>query len=185
MGCRVVLQAYLDAPQRVAGLVLVDGSYIGTGDPQAAEQAMRQHIDTIGYSTMIQGFFADMFLGERDPAVKDRLISRALLLPESIGARLFARIVGWDARFMDSALARVTVPLLVIQSTYVNLERVGVPLQPGASTPWLELIRHYVPMAQIEIISGAGHFTMLDKPPAVNPLLAAFVATVSRSHKIV
>jgi pimeloyl-ACP methyl ester carboxylesterase len=185
MGCRVVLQAYLDAPQGIAGLVLVDGSHIGTGAPQAAEQAMRQHIDTIGYSTMIHGFFADMFLAECDPAVKDRIISRALALPESIGARLFAHIVGWDARAMDAALSRVTVPLLVIQSTYVNPERTRVPLSPGASTPWLELVRHHVPTAQIEIISGAGHFTMLDKPQAVNQLLAAFVATVSCSRKIV
>jgi pimeloyl-ACP methyl ester carboxylesterase len=185
MGCRVVLQAYLDAPQQVAGLVLVDGSHIGTGDLQGAEQAMRQHINTIGYSTMIRGFFADMFLGERDPAVKDRIISRALTLPESIGASLFARIVGWDARAMDAALSRVTVPLLVIQSTYVNSERARVPLSPGARTPWLELVRHHVPTAQIDIISGAGHFTMLDKPQAVNQLLAAFVATVSCSRKIV
>ncbi len=33
------------------------------------------------------------------------------------------------------ALARVGVPLLVIQSTYVNPQRVRVSLEPGASTP--------------------------------------------------
>src|SRR5687767_8623824 len=44
LGCRVVLQAYLDAPQKVAGLALVDGSLLGTGDPQAAEREMCQRI---------------------------------------------------------------------------------------------------------------------------------------------
>ena len=41
MGCRVVLEAARLDPQRVAGLVLVDGSRIGTGDPGEAEAAAR------------------------------------------------------------------------------------------------------------------------------------------------
>jgi pimeloyl-ACP methyl ester carboxylesterase len=178
MGCRVVLQAYLDAPQRVAGLVLVDGSRVGTGDPQTAEEAMRQHIQTVGYPTMMQAFFADMFLEGSDPAVKEQVIGRALAVPETTGAALFSRLIRWDAQYMDSALSQVAVPLLTIQSTYINPERIRVPLQAGAITPWLELVRHHVPTAQIEIVSGAGHFTMLDKPQAVNQLLASFVASV-------
>jgi pimeloyl-ACP methyl ester carboxylesterase len=180
LGCRVVLQAYLDAPQRVAGLVLVDGSRLGTGDPQAAEQAMHQRIQTIGYTRMMQAFFADMFLEGSDPSRRERIISRALALPESIGAALFPRTVRWDAQYMDAALSKVAVPLLVLQSTYVNPQQVRVPLQPGASTPWLELVRHNVPRAQIEIISGAGHFTMLDAPEAVNQRIAVFVAATPR-----
>jgi pimeloyl-ACP methyl ester carboxylesterase len=178
MGCRVVLQAYLDAPQRVAGLVLVDGSRVGTGNPQEAEEAMRQHIRTVGYATMMQGFFADMFLEGSDPSVKERIIGRALALPEAIGASLFSRLIRWDAQYMDAALSQVAVPLLAIQSTYINPERVRVHLQVGATTPWLELVRHHVPTARIEVVSGAGHFTMLDKPQTVNQLLASFVGSV-------
>jgi pimeloyl-ACP methyl ester carboxylesterase len=181
MGCRVVLQAYLDAPQRVAGLVLVDGSRVGTGDPQSAEEAMRQHIQTVGYATMMRAFFADMFLQGSDSSVKEHIVSRALALPEGIGAALFSRLIRWDAQYMDVALAQVAVPLLAIQSTSINPERVRVPLQEGATTPWLELVRLRVPTAQIEVVSGAGHFTMLDKPQAVNQLLASFVAAVCHS----
>jgi len=176
LGCRVVLQAYLEAPQQVAGLVLVDGSLLGTGDPQAAEQEMTQRIQTAGYTTMMQGLFGGMFLGGGDQAIKERIIERALALPETIGAALFPRLVRWDAQHMETALSMVAVPLLVIQSTYVNPDHVRISLQPGASTPWLELVRHHVPTAQVEIVSGAGHFTMLDKPQAVNQLVASFIA---------
>jgi pimeloyl-ACP methyl ester carboxylesterase len=168
MGCRVALQAYLDAPQRVAGLALVDGSRVGTGNPQAAEEAMRQHVRTVGYTTMMRAFFADMFLEGSDPSVKEYIVSRALALPEAVGASLFSRLIRWDAQYMDAALSQVAVPL-------------RVQLQVGATTPWLELVRHHVPTAQIEIVSGAGHFTMLDKPQAVNQLLASFVASVCHS----
>jgi pimeloyl-ACP methyl ester carboxylesterase len=40
-----------------------------------------------------------------------------------------------------------------------------------------------MPTAQIEIVTGAGHFTMLDAPKAVNQLLAAFVTKLSPSSQ--
>jgi pimeloyl-ACP methyl ester carboxylesterase len=180
LGCRVVLQASVDAPERVAGLVLMDGSRLGTGDPQMAEQAARQPIQAVGYPAFLRGFFAGLFLEGSDPAVQERIVGRALALPEAIGAALFPRVARWDAQALDAALARVAVPLLVIQSTYVTPQRVRVPLAPGASTPWLELVRRSVPTAQIEIVSGAGHFAMLEKPQAVNQHLEQFVARLSR-----
>jgi pimeloyl-ACP methyl ester carboxylesterase len=180
LGCRVVLQAYVDTPQRVAGLVLVEGSRLGTGDPQVAEQAAGQQIQMAGYTAFLQGFFAGMFLEGSDPAVKERIVSRALALPEAIGAALLPRVVRWDAQSLDAALARVAVPMLVIQSTYVNPQRVRVALEPGASTPWLELVRRSVPTAQIDIVSGAGHFAMLEQPQAVNELLGNFVTRLLR-----
>ena len=63
------------------------------------------------------------------------------------------------------------------EPSYINLERVRVPLQPEATTPWLELIRQHVPTAHIEIVSGVGHFPMLEAREAVNQSMAAFVAT--------
>jgi pimeloyl-ACP methyl ester carboxylesterase len=64
--------------------------------------------------------------------------------------------------------------------TYVNPQRVRVSVERGASTPWLELVRRSVPTAQIFIISGAGHFVMLEKPQAVNERLEQFVTRLSR-----
>ena len=175
-GCRVVLEAYLDAPQRVAGLVLVDGSRLGTGDPQAAEEKARQMFQSAWYTATLRRLFDEMFLEGSNPALKERILSRALALPEEIGATLLRSLLGWDARHMDKALSQIAVPLLVLQSTHINTEGVRVPLQPGTTTPWSELIRQHVPAAQIEIVSGAGHFSMLEAPEAVNQTIAAFIA---------
>jgi pimeloyl-ACP methyl ester carboxylesterase len=181
MGARVVLQAYIDAPQWVAGLVLVDGSRIGTGDAQMAEQAVRQQIEAVGYAAFLQGLFADMFLEGSDPALKERIVNRALALPEAIGSALIPRFIGWDAGSLDAVLAKVAVPMLVIQSTYINPQRVRAPLEPGASSPWLELIRQSVSTVQIDIVSGAGHFVMREQARAVNQRLEEFVTRLSRS----
>jgi pimeloyl-ACP methyl ester carboxylesterase len=38
---------------------------------------------------------------------------------------------------------------------------------------------HKLGIEWIEIVSGAGHFPMLDKPQAVNQILAAFVTEIA------
>lgn len=179
MGCRVVLQASLNTPQRVAGLVLVDGSRLAAGDPEAAERDVRQRLEAVGYQETVRRLFADMFVSGSDATVKARLIQRALALPEALGAPLFCSLVGWDARCMETALTRVTVPLLVLQSTYINPEHVRVSMQPHDTTPWLDLMRRCSPTARIDIVSGIGHFTMLDAPEAVNQTIATFCNTLA------
>jgi pimeloyl-ACP methyl ester carboxylesterase len=176
MACRVVLQAHLVAPGRVAGLVLVDGSRMGQGAPAAVEAEIRQEIARVGFGQMLRGFFVAHFLDSSDPALRDRIIRRAATLPERVGAELLPNFIGWDARVMDRALAEIAVPLLVIQSTYINTDRVRVPIEPGMTTPWLELVRRHVPGARIEVVPGVGHFTMIEAPERVNELLATFLA---------
>ncbi|MBI3375083.1 MAG: alpha/beta hydrolase [Betaproteobacteria bacterium] len=179
MGCRVVLEANRRAPERIAGLVLIDGSRMGTGDPTAAEENARKAFAATGYPVFARKFFADMFLADADPALKARTIEQALRLPEQIGKTLFPRVAGWDARAMDAALDAVRAPLMVIQSTYLNSERVRVAITPGQSTPWIELICSRVPAARIEIITGTGHFPQLEAPAKVSALVEDFRAQLA------
>ena len=163
MGCRVVLQAYLNAPERVATLVLVDGGFLGERNPVLIEN----------YANFARTLFADMFLSPSELGTS--IVERALRLPEAVGSALFPRMVRWDAANMERALAAVKVPLLVIQSTYLNAERKRVALKAGETTPWLDLVRRNVPQAQIEIVPRVGHFPQLEVPEQVNKLLSEFI----------
>jgi pimeloyl-ACP methyl ester carboxylesterase len=175
MGCRVVLEAYRQAPARVAGLVLIDGSLLGT-DPQAAD-AMRSHIAATGGEAFARALFSEALLPATAEA--EQIMQRAVRFPEAVTLRLFPAMIEWEARTMADALASVRVPLLAIQSTYLNAERKRTRLAPGQSSPWLDLVRSLVPDARIEIVPAAGHFTMIDAPDACNRLLAEFAAGVS------
>jgi len=178
MGCRVVLQTYNTMSQLVAALILVDGSRLATGNRRDAEQRARQTMQATGYTAWMRHAFASMFFRGSDASLRARIIRRAVSLPERVGVPLFASLCGWDAGQMDSALSRVRVPLLLIQSTTVNANMERVSLQPGAITPWLELVKKHVPGAQIEIVSDAGHFLMLEAPEATNQLIASFLASL-------
>ena len=171
LGCRVILEANRRAPARVAGLVLIDGSRMGSGDAAQAAEAMRAAIEFAGFAAFAEPFFAQMFL-RRTPAAA-ALIERARRLPAAIGSTLFPAMVRWDAAQLDAALAAVQAPLLVIQSTTIGAEKKRVPLRAGETTPWLDLVRSRVRGARVEVIPGVGHFTQIEAPERVNALIAS------------
>ena len=170
MGCRVVLEANRLAPERVAGLVLIDGSRQGVGEPDAAEAAARAAIDTTGYLRFAETLFRGMFFQKTKQS--EDIVERALRLPAEIGTALWPRVVRWDAAELDAALAAVRAPLMAIQSTAMSAERKRLPLKAGETSPWLDLVRARVPDCRIEVISGVGHFAQLEAADRVNRLIA-------------
>ncbi len=176
LGCRVVLQAALEVPERVAGVVLVDGSRIGMGDPETAGRVMREQIRATGYGAFARRLFEEMFLPSSGVMLKTSIVERALELPAPIGTALFPRMITWDAANMERALSTLRAPLLVVQSTNVNAQRVRVALAADESTPWLDLVRRLAPSSRIEIVAGVGHFPQLEAPEEVNRLIADFAS---------
>src|SRR3954465_5956749 len=109
MGCRVVLEAARLDPERVAGIVLIDGSRTGAGDPDEAERSARAAIESAGYAAFARPFFGAMFL--KRSQVSEAVIERALQLRAEIGAALFPKMARWDAERMDTALDAVQAPV--------------------------------------------------------------------------
>jgi pimeloyl-ACP methyl ester carboxylesterase len=174
MGCRVVLEANRLAPERVAGIVLVDGSRAGAGDPDAAEAAARSQIEQMGYAAWAESLFRQMFF--KSTPASERLVARAVRQSAEIGATLWPRMARWDAATLEAALAAVRAPVLVIQTTSRNAQMQRAPLRAGQSSPWLDLLGTKIPSCRIEILPGLGHFPQLEAPKRVNRLIADFAA---------
>ncbi len=175
MGCRVVLEAARLLPERIAGLVLVDGSRFATGDAQAAERAARAAIEKEGYAAFSAALFGEMFVPGSARAAE--ILARVAGMPADVPAALWPRSARWDAGQLDAALAAVRAPLLAIQSTVrdpVTLKRTS--LKAGESSGWLDLLRERVKGARIEVIPGVGHFTQLDAPEHVNRSISGFLS---------
>jgi pimeloyl-ACP methyl ester carboxylesterase len=169
MGCRVVLEAARLLPKRVAGVVLIDGSRAGSGDPDAVENAARTAIGG-SYAAFADHLFRQMFF---KPSVEaESIVERAVRSSTAFGAELWPRMARWDAAMAESALAAVRGRILAIQSTTRGADLKRAPLRPGDSSPWLELLKTYD--ARVEIIPDTGHFTQLEAPQRVNRLIAEF-----------
>lgn len=174
MGCRVVMEARRQAPERVAGLVLVDGSRVGV-DRVSGEQAFDEIIASNGYETVVRGLFEGMFF-DNPPDWKDETLEKVLAVPETTGRPLFRALIAWDAEKLQPAMAEIDIPVLVVQSTTMDMDRRRRPLQKGESSPFQDLISAHVPNAESKTISGPGHFCMTEAPAAINAEIERFIA---------
>jgi len=174
MGCRVVLEAARVAPERVGGLVLIDGSRTGWGDPAADEAAARAAVEKAGYPAFAENLFRQMFFAPS--ALADAIVARALKQSSGFGPLLWPAMARWDAATMDAALASVRVPVLVIQSTTRNAALKRTMLKAGESSPYLDLLRKGLKDVRIEVVPEVGHFTMLEAAGRVNSVISGFAA---------
>jgi pimeloyl-ACP methyl ester carboxylesterase len=175
MGCRIVMHAMSEQPDRVAGIVLVDGSRLGAaGNTTYLER--RKTVAEIGYRAFIEPMFAQMFRPEANPAVVRPVMERALGMPEKLAGSLFPNIGKWDAERFDEIFAKTRVPLMAIQTTYMTPAGKRDSMAKGQSSAYLDDVRRLVPGARIEIIEKAGHFPQIEQPEEVNALFDDFLS---------
>ncbi len=178
MGCRVITEAYLRSRSDVVGLVFVDGSLLG-GDAETGVNRARERAHA-GIDLLTQSLINDSFVEGSDPAVRERMVARAKKVDPLLREELFVDMVRWDLTKGRDALKQITVPVLVLQSTYFNNELKRVPLQPGITTPWMDAIAASVPKSQVKVVPNAGHFTMIDAAQVVSEDIGKFAATVAK-----
>lgn len=182
MGTRVITAAALQAPQRVAGLVYVDGSKQGNGDPlEARDGVLKMLGDAEAAKPFVNKMFSMMFTDKSDAGERTQITQRAESIPFAVFSHLMSHMAAWDAGRLTIALEQLTIPLGVIQSTSVTPERIRVCLTSGESNPYLDLLRESVKDVEIEVTDNVGHFTQLDAPEIVNRAIESVVARVSQS----
>ena len=171
MGCRVVLEANRPIADKVAGVVLIDGSRLAERDPDAAEAAARAAIDKVGYPAFAEDLFRQMFLTASPTA--EAIVRRAVDTSSAFGPALWTRMARWDAGSMDAAFAAVRSPLLAIQTTTRDAALKRTALKAGQTSPWLDYVRSKG--ARAEVIPDTGHFPQIEAPETVNRLIAGFL----------
>ena len=175
MGCRVVVEAALQAPAHVAGLILVDGSQFAA----AMAATLRDRFATPdGYAATLDGFFKDMLTAKTDPTVAASIVERAGRLPRPIGEKMLTDLARYDIGRLESSLRSLQVPVMALQTTYANEKRERMTMKPGQSSPYLDNLRACIPSVRVEIIENTGHFPQLDESARTNALIDSFLATL-------
>jgi pimeloyl-ACP methyl ester carboxylesterase len=174
MGTRVITAVALQVPERVHGLVFVDGSRQGHGDPIQAQAAI---LEAIGEGerqhAYVGGMFDAMFTSRSDPATRTKIVDRALSMPAERFRALVSNMAAWDAGRLEPALAQVVQPVHVVQSTNVTPQRRRLTLSANERTPYLEMLAARLRNVTLEIVPDTGHFTQLDAAETVTRAVAA------------
>jgi sigma-B regulation protein RsbQ len=154
MGAPVIRQYAIRYPERVAGLVAVDGpldlgvlgavGQLPTPTPEVRE-------------AMIRG----MFVPETPPALQQHILQMMLGASEATAAGAMAAMFDPSIRTDDV----IDVPALVVVA--------GSNAVPDPAS-----LRRVVPRAETAQVPGTGHFLMMEKPAEFNALLAGFLANI-------
>ena len=154
LGAMVIRRYALRHPNRVSGLVIVDG-HIPIPDSRPVPPA---HILTVTAARR-ERMTRDEFGETTSPELQERILKMRLAPPDTTAtATLFAL---YDQSEWTNE--RVTVPVLAVYS--------------GLHTLALEReVKTLFPMAEYHRIPGTGHFVMLEAPAPVNRLIEGFLA---------
>ena len=178
MGCRVVTEAALQAPEHTAALIHVDGSQFA---PAMAAILRQRLAEPNGLARMVNEMFVDMFTTRSDKAVSASVVARALQLPGPIGETMLADLQRYDVARLSASLACLRVPVMALQTTYSDERRQRRSISAGQTTPYLQMLRACVASLRVEVIAETGHFPQLDEAESANTLIDNFIANGYRT----
>lgn len=176
MGCRVAVEAALQAPTQTKAVILVDGSQFAAaaGTANAARFATPG-----GYEATAHALFKDMFTAKSDPVTAQTVIARALRLPPDVGRKMLTDMPRYDTLRLEASLGCLRVPVLAIQTTSRDANGNRASLRAGQTSPYLDMARSHIPGIHVEIVENTGHFPQLDEPEKTNAAIAAFVSKLN------
>jgi len=162
MGGPVILEAARIAPQEVIGLVAVDALQ-DPDAPSMTPEAIQVFLGPFeeNFSDAMRGLIPGaMFVPESDPILKAWIVEDMASAPPDVGIGAVRGNMQWPSTTRSEALAALQVPMRLINS----------PMYRTDSTA----VRRYG--MDVVIMSGVGHFAMLEDPETFNALLSSAIA---------
>lgn len=158
MGAPVIRQYARLYPDRVAGLVAVDGP-LDIRPPSDPSQAFTPPAVTgpDGLKAR-EGMIRSMFVPETPAALQEKVLSMMLAAPEATAAGAMAAM--FDPSIQSSDVIRA--PALAVYAGTANL--------PDAART-----KQLYPNYEATQVAGTGHFLMMEKPAEFNRVLTAFL----------
>jgi len=162
LGGAIALDYAIHYPDHTMGLIL-----IGTGSRLRVLPAI---LDVLREGQVPPDFVDFLY----SPAAEDELRVRGREEVAACAASVYYADLNACDRFdISSELPRISVPALILCGTDDRLTPVKYSRFLADNIPW----------SRIEIIEGAGHMVMLEKPDQVNSAIRAFVAELDTGSK--
>ena len=175
MGCRVITEMARQSRARVRGLVYVDGSLVADENVEAAVTSSIETIDRVGMRQFLDTFYHGFFAESTALAISESIWAHFPSIDIPFAQELWLNMIRWDASQSRSILTTLGMPVLVIQSTFLDSDLKRISLSPGQSSTWVDEVSKAVSDVTIKIIEGVGHFPMLEAPEQTNEAILRFM----------
>jgi pimeloyl-ACP methyl ester carboxylesterase len=163
MSAPVICKVYAKGPERVAGLVAVDGFLRRPKMSSEQAEAIAAPYGKPEYREQVKQMVAYMFSNAGTEALRDRVTEEMLKTPQHVMASAMGEMFNLKQPAWD--LAKVDVPVMSINAK---------------SPMWTETYEKYArslsTRTDYRLIDGTGHFVMLEKPVEFNATLLEMLA---------
>lgn len=165
LGTRVAIEAQALMPERVIGIVLIDGSNVATANQELLLDGFNKATSGNKIEPWFQQLFSQMFLPGQFEQVQMMYRQRIAKLSHAHLAQIYRNLIIWDCeKFTNQLLTVANKPILVLQSTMRDTGTTRRSLAPGETGDYPELIRSNHPKSTIIAYPDLSHFIHLDAP---------------------
>jgi pimeloyl-ACP methyl ester carboxylesterase len=163
MGGDVIVEAARKLPGRVVGLVWVD-TYRQLGKPRTQDEIDKFEAQLrTNFVETTRAFVRGMFPATADRALVDHIVTDMSSAPPDVAIGALVSAASFD-RVIPGALKELKLPVVAINPDY-------------RPTDVDSMERHGV---EVVIMTGVGHFLMMEDPERFNPILKTVIEKLAR-----
>ena len=111
-------------------------------------------------------FFSDIFKND-----KNRIIKRAINIPEKYSLPLRRNAMWYDSHCVQDNLKNLRLPILVIQSTKIDTENKRKTIKKIDDISYVNFIKKFSTNNEVFLLENTGHYISIEKPQIVNKII--------------
>jgi pimeloyl-ACP methyl ester carboxylesterase len=167
MGGMVAYEFARRWPERTIALIWVDGTFSIPIDVDQQIAGLRQRAEEFrspDYQEKVRQFIEQLYVPATPASVREKVTRAILSTPQHVLAGCMEGLA--DRRLFEHNT--LDIPAFAIFSSFWNPER------------FFDIFKKSLPRFQYEVLTGVGHYPMLEKPDQVNAALTRFAGSVQQ-----